>query len=57
MDHTCNEILTCDKNLWHQGIVEDKPDLLKQRVGYDYNNPLAFIEGMLPPELQQLKLA
>jgi hypothetical protein len=32
------------------GIVEDKPELLKQRVGYDYSNQLAFIEGMLPPD-------
>jgi hypothetical protein len=32
-----------------QGILEDKPDALKLRVGYDYNNQLAFIEGMIPP--------
>ena len=33
---------------FHQGILEDKPDALKLRVGYDYNNQLAFIEGMIP---------
>jgi hypothetical protein len=31
-----------------QGILEDKPDALKSRVGYDYNNQLAFIEGIIP---------
>jgi hypothetical protein len=32
----------------HQCILEDKPEALKLRVGYDYNNQIAFIEGMIP---------
>ena len=38
------------QSIQYLGIVEDKPELLKQRVGYDYSNQLAFIEGMLPPD-------
>jgi hypothetical protein len=30
------------------GILNDTPEALKQRVGYNFNNQLAFIEGMLP---------
>ena len=32
-----------------QWILEDTPKALKLRVGYDYNNQIAFIEGMIPP--------
>ncbi len=50
-----NEIITSYHNtLLHQGILEDKPDALKLRVGYDYNNQLAFIEGMIPPNRYRL---
>ncbi len=46
----CNQIISFYHNTFlHQGILEDKPDALKLRVGYDYTNQLAFIEGMLPP--------
>ncbi len=45
----CNEIISSNHNtLLHQGILEDKPEALKLRVGYDYNNQIAFIEGMIP---------
>ena len=37
---------------FHQGILEDKPDALKLRVGYDYNNQLASIEGMILREFE-----
>jgi hypothetical protein len=39
------------------GILKgDDKEALKQRVGYDYNNQLAFIEGTIPI-LQQLDFA